>query len=200
MPETLVPCETKPLILQLSPAIEMTEEQFFAFCQLNRELRIERNARGEVLIMTPTGSEGGNKNFRLTQQLANWTDRDGTGIGFDSSAGFTLPNGAVRSPDAAWIRRDRWTALSPEQRAKFAPICPDFVVELRSASDSLRSLQEKMQEYLDNGALLGWLIDRQNRRVYIYRPQREVEVLENPTTASGEDILPNFTLNLQAIW
>ncbi|MDY7014228.1 MAG: Uma2 family endonuclease [Cyanobacteriota bacterium] len=200
MPETLTPCETTPLILQLSPAIEMTEEQFFAFCQLNRELRIERNARGDVIIMTPTGSESGNRNFSLTVQLGVWVERDGTGIGFDSSAGFTLPNGAVRSPDAAWIRRDRWTALSPEQRAKFAPICPDFVVELRSPSDSLRSLQEKMQEYLDNGALLGWLIDRQNRRVYIYRPQREVEVLDNPSTASGEDTLPNFTLNLQAIW
>ncbi|MDY6785440.1 MAG: Uma2 family endonuclease [Cyanobacteriota bacterium] len=200
MPETLAPLEIAPLVLQLSPAIEMTEEQFFEFCQLNRELRIERNARGEMIIMAPAGSESGNKNFSLTVQLGVWVERDGTGIGFDSSAGFTLPNKAVRSPDAAWIRSDRWNALSSEQQCKFAPICPDFVVELRSPSDSLRSLRDKMQEYLDNGALLGWLINRQNHRVYIYRPQQEVEVLDNPARVSGEEILPGFTLDLQAIW
>lgn len=192
--------ESLPLVVQLHPVIEMTDEQFFEFCQINRELRIERTARGELVIMSPTGSETGERNFSLIVQLGIWVERDGTGVGFDSSSGFTLPNGAVRSPDAAWIKKSRWEAISQEQRQKFAPICPDFVVELRSASDRLKGLQEKMQEYIENGAKLGWLIDPIQRQVYIYRPEAEMECLENPATVSGEPLLSGFVLDLSKIW
>ena len=192
--------ESLPLVVQLHPVIEMTDEQFFEFCQINRELRIERTAHGELVIMSPTGSETGERNFSLIVQLGIWVERDGTGVGFDSSSGFTLPNGAVRSPDAAWIKKSRWEAISQEQRQKFAPICPDFVVELRSASDRLKGLQEKMQEYIENGAKLGWLIDPIQRQVYVYRPEVEMECLENPATVSGEPLLSGFVLDLNKIW
>ncbi|MGK7884974.1 MAG: Uma2 family endonuclease [Crocosphaera sp.] len=197
---TTVSTENIPLVLRLSPAIAMTDEQFFALCQLNRDYRLERNAKGELIIMPPTGSETGNRNAKLTQQLGNWTDKDGTGINFDSSTGFKLPNGANRSPDAAWMSLEKWNSLTEEQKVRFAPICPDFVVEIRSPSDSLQSLQDKLQEYLDNGVKLGWLIDRKNRRVYIYCPQTEVKCLENPITVSGEPILSGFQLQMDKIW
>ena len=189
-----------PLVLQMSPAVEMTDDQFFEFCQLNRDLRIERTAKGELIIMSPTGSETGNRNFDLIVQLGIWVRQDGTGIGFDSSAGFTLPNGATKSSDAAWIKLTQWNNIPPEQRVKFAPICPDFVVELRSPSDTLQPLKDKLQEYIDNGALLGWLIDRKNRKVYIYRPQQDIETLDHPSTLSGESLLPGFVLDLSTIW
>ena len=150
--------------------------------------------------MPPTGGSTGNRNFKLNQQLANWVDQDGTGLGFDSSTCFQLPNGAKLSPDAAWIPLSKWQTLTPEQQDKFPPLCPDFVVELRSPSDSSKDLQEKMQEYLINGCRLGWLINRQDRQVEIYRPNQEPEILDNPTTLSGEDILLNFRLNLSLIW
>ncbi|EDX73485.1 conserved hypothetical protein [Coleofasciculus chthonoplastes PCC 7420] len=178
----------------------MTDDQFFEFCQINRDLRIERTATGELLIMPPTGTETGGRNFRLNGQLYNWTEQDGTGIGFDSSTGFTLPNGAERSPDAAWVKLERWNTLTPEQQQKFAPICPDFVIELRSASDNLTPLKTKMQEYINNGALLGWLIDCKKRQVYIYRPGVAMECLDNPATISGESVLPGFVLDLSKIW
>ncbi|QIZ71676.1 Uma2 family endonuclease [Oxynema aestuarii] len=192
--------ETPPLVLQMSPAIEMTDQQFFTFCQQNRDYRIERTATGEITIISPTGSETGNRNFDLILQFGIWTKQNQTGIGFDSSTGFTLPNGAIRSSDVAWIKRERWNALTPEQKQTFAPICPDFVVELRSPSDNLKTLQDKLQEYIENGVSLGWLIDRKERKVYIYRPDRAVECLENPATVSAEDILPGFVLNLSTIW
>ncbi|MEA5470686.1 Uma2 family endonuclease [Spirulina sp. 06S082] len=192
--------ENTPLILQTRPAFEMTDEQFFEFCKINCNYRIERNAKGELLVMSPVGSETGHYNAKLTQQLGNWSDEDGTGIDFDSSAGFTLPNGANRSPDAAWVKLEKWQAIPLEQRRKFAPICPDFVVELRSPSDNLKPLQEKMEEYIENGASLGWLIDRKNRRVYIYRPQVEVECWESPTMVKGDPILSGFVLKLVKIW
>ncbi len=192
--------ENSPLVLRLEPIINLTDDQFFEFCQINRELRIERTANREVLIMSPTGSETGNRNFKLTVQLGIWVERDGTGIGFDSSSGFKLPNGAERSPDAAWIKLERWNALTPEQQKKFAPICPDFVVELRSNSDNLAPLKTKMEEYIDNGASLGFLIDRKNQDVYIYRPEVAVECLKNPATVSGESVLPEFVLDLSKIW
>ena len=192
--------ENHPLVLHLHPAIELTPEAFFEICQLNRDLRLERTETGELVIMPPTGSETGGRNFRLLGQLYNWTEGDGTGIGFDSSTGFTLPNGAEISPDAAWIKLERWDALTPEQQEKFAPIAPDFVVELRSASDTLKPLQNKMQQYIDNGVQLGWLIDRKQRRVYIYRPGNPVDCLNHPAAVSGDPILPGFVLDLSKIW
>ncbi|WP_017302684.1 Uma2 family endonuclease [Spirulina subsalsa] len=188
------------LILQTRPALDMTEEQFFEFCQINSNYRIERNAKGELLVMSPSGSETGHCKAKLTQQLGNWSDEDGTGIDFDSSAGFRLPNGAERSPDASWVRIEKWQAIPPQQRQRFAPLCPDFVVELRSPSDNLKPLQEKMEEYLENGASLGWLIDRKNRRVYIYRPESPVECLQSPETLEGDPLLSGFVLKLEKIW
>ncbi|MBD2562606.1 MULTISPECIES: Uma2 family endonuclease [Nostoc] len=195
-----VATEIIPMVLQLQPAIALTEDQFYEFCQLNRDFRIERNAAGELVIMPPTGSETDERNFNLVGQLWVWTKQDGTGVGFGSSGGFTLPNGAVRSPDAAWIKRDRWEAIPSELRKKFAPICPEFVIELRSETDNLRILQDKMQEYIDNGTQLGWLIDRKQRRVFIYRPNIAVEVLDNPKTLYGEPLLPGFVLDLSQVW
>lgn len=188
------------LTLNLNSVIKLTDEQFFQLCQVNRELRFERTATGELLIMPPAGGETGNRNGRLTQQLFNWADTNGTGIAFDSSTGFKLPNGADRSPDAAWLKQERWDSLTPEQKEKFIPLCPDFVIELLSPSDSLKVTQEKMQEYRDNGTRLGWLINRKSRQVEIYRIGQEVEVLQSPATLSGEMVLPGFVLNLQPIW
>lgn len=188
------------IVLQMSPLISLDEDSLYDFCQLNSHLRIERTATGELIVMSPTGSETGNRNFKLIQQLANWTDRDGTGIGFDSSAGFVLPNGATRSPDASWVNLDKWNVLSDAQKAKFAPICPDFVVEIASPSDDLVNLQNKMQEYIDNGASLGWLIDRASRQVYIYLPDRDQEILNNPVKVNGDPLLTGFHLDLTKIW
>ncbi|OCQ99276.1 hypothetical protein BCD67_08940 [Oscillatoriales cyanobacterium USR001] len=188
------------LTLNLNPIIKLTDDQFFQLCQENENIRLERTAKGELIIMSPAGGETGNRNGRLTQQLFNWSDRDGSGIAFDSSTGFKLPNGANRSPDAAWVKLERWNTLTPEQQKKFPPLFPDFVVELLSPSDSLKETQEKMREYRDNGALLGLLINRKNRQVEIYRPGAEVEVLDNPTQVSGEPVLPGFVLNLGSIW
>ena len=200
MTEVTTQVENSPLVLHLHPVINLTDDQFFEFCQINRDLRIERTATGELLIMPPTGSETGGRNFNLIGQLWAWVNQDGTGIGFDSSTGFTLPNGAERSPDAAWVKLERWNALTPEQQKKFAPICPEFVVELRSPSDNLEPLKTKMHEYIDNGALLGFLIDRKNRQVYIYRPGVAVECLDHPATVSGDPVLPGFVLDLSKIW
>jgi Uma2 family endonuclease len=188
------------LTVSLKSVIDMTDDQFFQLCQNNRELRFERNANGELIIMSPAGGETGNRNGRVNQQLFNWTDADGTGIAFDSSTGFKLPNGADRSPDASWIKLERWDALSDEEKQKFPPICPDFVIELLSPSDSLKTTQEKIKEYIDNGVRLGILINRKSRQVEIYRPGKEVEVLDSPTTVSGEEVLKGFVLNLGMIW
>ncbi|MBC1237297.1 Uma2 family endonuclease [Nostoc sp. 2RC] len=188
------------LTVNLKPVLELTDEQFFQICQANRDLKFERTATGELIIMPPTGGETGNKNARITQQLMNWTDADGTGIAFDSSTCFKLPNGADRSPDAAWIKLERWDALTAEQKEKFPPICPDFVIELLSPSDSLKIAQDKMREYLDNGVRLGLLINRKSRQVEIYRQGQKVEVLDSPATLSGEDVLKGFVLNLGRIW
>jgi Uma2 family endonuclease len=188
------------LTLNLNPIIKLTDDQFFQLCQENENIRLERTAKGELIIMSPAGGETGNRNGRLTQQLFNWSDRDGSGIAFDSSTGFKLPNGADRSPDAAWVKLERWNALTPEQQKKFLPLCPDFVVELLSPSDSLKETQEKMREYRDNGALLGLLINRKNRQVEIYRSGAEVQVLDNPTQVSCEPVLAGFVLTLGSIW
>ena len=187
------------ITLNLDSIVHLTDEQFYQLCQANRDVRFERTAKGELIVMPPAGGETGNRNSKLNQRLANWSDADGTGITFDSSTGFKLPNGADRSPDAAWVRLERWEALTPEQRRKFPPLAPDLVVELRSATDELKPLQNKMQEYRDNGVRLGWLIDPQNQQVEIYRLGREVEVLQFPTSLSGEDVMPGFELDLAQI-
>ncbi|MEH2105188.1 Uma2 family endonuclease [Nostoc sp.] len=188
---------TFPSTLKLK--IDLTDAQFFEMCQKNRDYRFERTASGELLIMPPTGSDTGNRNFDMVVELGIWNKQTKLGKGFDSSSGFTLPNGAERSPDVSWVKIERWNALTPEQQEKFAPICPDFVVELRSRTDSLKELQEKMQEYIENGAQLGWLIDRKNKRVEIYRPGKDVEILDNPVSLSGENVLPGFVLHLEQI-
>ncbi len=180
-------------------SIDLTDKQFFQLCQNNHDYQFERTASGQLIIMAPTGSETSIRNADLTSQLRVWNRKTKLGVVFDSSGGFTLPNGADRSPDASWVTKERWDALTAEQKEGFAPLCPDLVVELRSRTDSLKKLQEKMQEYIDNGAKLGWLIDRKNRRVEIYRPDREVEIIQNPATLSGEDILPGFVLDLAEI-
>ncbi|HHP7230301.1 MAG TPA: Uma2 family endonuclease [Xenococcaceae cyanobacterium] len=192
--------ETLPLKISLPANTPMNREQFYAFCQANRDLRIEQTATGDVIIMPPTFSDTGNRNFNLAVQLGIWAEKDGTGLGFDSSAGFTLPNGATRSPDAAWIKAQRWNALTEDEKASFAPIAPDFIIELRSASDSLNELKAKMQEYIDNGVLLGWLIDRQNLAVYIYRRDQEPQILKNPDRVNAEPELPGFSLTMSKIW
>ena len=180
-------------------SVRLTDNQFYRLCRDNPELRIELTADRELIIMSPTGFETGWRNAKITQRLANWAEEDGTGICFDSSTVFTLPNGAKRSPDASWILNKRCERLTPEDRNTFAPICPDFVIELRSSSDLLSELKKKMIEYVQNGARLGWLLDPQKKRVYIYRPRQAAEVLENPEYISGEDVLSGFKFNFREI-
>ena len=179
---------------------QLSDEQFFQLCQDNRDLRLERNPKGDLIIMPPTGGETGNSNAGITAQLWLWNNLNKLGVVFDSSTGFKLPNGADRSPDAAWIPLDKWQALTPQQKEKFLPLSPDFVIELMSASDNLETARKKMQEYLDNGTRLGWLINRKTREVEIYRQGQAVEILTNPESLSGENILPEFSLNLTLIW
>jgi Uma2 family endonuclease len=200
MSQTLSFVEIPPLVLRLAPVIEMSDEQFFDLCQLNRNLHIERTSQGDLVIMPPTGGETGRMNFSLTGAFGLWVHADGSGVGFDSSSGFTLPNGATRSPDLAWIKRSRWAALIPQQRQQFPPLCPDFVVELRSPSHAFQYVQDKMQEYLDNGAQLGWLVDPMEKKVYIYRPQGPLACLDHPQTISGDPVLPGFVLELGRVW
>jgi Uma2 family endonuclease len=188
------------LTVNFNSIIKLTDEQFFQLCQDNETLRFERNATGELIIMPPAGGETGNRNAGLTAQLWMWNELNKLGKVFDSSTGFKLPNGADRSPDAAWVKLERWDALTQDQKIKFPPLCPDFVVELLSPSDSLKVTQEKMQEYINNGTRLGWLINRKTRQVEIYRIGQDIEVLENPVTLLGEDVLPGFVLNLESIW
>jgi len=189
-----------PLVLRMRPAVELTEDQFFELCQINHELRIERTAEGDLLLMTPAGGGTGAREADITAQLVVWAKRDGTGTAFSPSAGFTLPNGAVRAPDASWMPRSRLDEISAEAWEKFIPACPDFVLELRSPSDRLADLQAKMREYLANGARLGWLLDPLPRHVYIYRPDAPVERLEAPETLAGDPVLPGFILELREIW
>jgi Uma2 family endonuclease len=191
----------QPIILHFGPVLQkLNGHDFFEFCQLNPEWRIERTSEGDLVIMAPTGGWTGSRNFTLIGLFSRWVEEDGTGIGFDSSTGFTLPSGAKRSPDLAWVKRERWEALTEQEREEFPPLCPDFFVELRSRSDALTSLQAKMEEYLENGAELGWLIDPQERKVYIHRPQTKVQCIENPETVSGEPLLSGFTLEVKRLW
>ncbi len=186
-------------ILKLEPIIQLSPEQFTSICHANPEAKLELTARGELVIVSPTGGETGNRNIKLLARLENWTERDGTGLAFDSSTMFRLPNKAFRSPDGAWIQLTRWNTLTDEQKRTFPPITPDFIIELRSSSDSLKELRDKMQEYIDNGVRLGWLIDPTNKQVEIYRIDRASEIIANPTQLEGEDILPGFILSLDGI-
>jgi Uma2 family endonuclease len=194
------PCLPVPLVLRMTGGARMSAEQFFEFCRQNVAYRIERSAAGEVTIMPPAGPPTSDRNADLIFQLRGWAKRDGTGVAYESSAGFTLPNGAERSPDASWIRKERLAALTPEQRTGFWKICPDFVVELRSATDDLSPLQEKMEEYRSNGAQLGWLIDPGPRQIYVYRPGEPVVRLDDPATVTGDPVLPGFVLDAPAVF
>jgi Uma2 family endonuclease len=190
----------RDLPMRIRLAAPLGDDELFEFCAANRDLRIERTVDGELLIMPPTGGETGRRNFDLIGQFAAWVKRDGTGLGFDSSTGFLLPNGAERAPDLAWVTRSRWNALSEMQRRKFPPLCPDFVLELRSPSDNLAEQRAKLDEYIACGARLGWLVDPEDRRAYVYRPHRAAEIVDQPIELLGDPELPGFLLDLRSIW
>lgn len=200
MTETQPRIEGSPLVLRMPPAIEMTSEQFFEFCRVNRDLRIERTEKGDLLIMSPTGGETGARNALMVAQLALWARQDGTGVAFDSSTGFTLPNGATRSPDASWVRRERLATLTAEQRRTFLPLCPELAVELLSPSDNRKAVEDKMHEYLANGSQLAWLVDPERREVVVYRPGTAPESVVAPPLLTGDPLLRGFVLDLDPIW
>jgi len=189
-----------PVVLHWPPSMRVVNDQFFEFCQANKELRIERTAQGDCEIMAPTGGTTGWRNSGLTAQLYNWAEREGSGVVFDSSSGFILPNGAIRSPDVSWVKKSRLATLTPEQKQRFLPLCPDFVIELRSPSDNLIALQDKMQEYIENGASLGWLIDTESRQILVFQPQKKLFSLEKPEVLSANEVLMGFELDMQKIW
>ncbi len=186
--------------VKLEPAFSLSTEQFYHLCRQNPDLKFERNTNGELIIMPPTGGETGRKNAILISRFVIWNETDDLGVVFDSSTCFRLPLGSDRSPDVSWIKKERWERLTNEEKSKFPPLCPDFVLELLSKSDNLAITQAKMREYLDNGAKLGWLINPQLQQVEIYRPQQSVEILQSPSTISGENVLTNFELNLVWLW
>ncbi|WP_413174767.1 Uma2 family endonuclease [Anabaena azotica] len=188
------------ITVNLNPIIKLTDNQFYQLCRENPEVKFERNADGKLLIISTTGGITGNQNAEIATDFAIWNRQTKLGVCFDSSTCFKLPNGANRSPDVAWIKKERWDALTPEEQEKFSPIAPDFVLELMSPSDSLQETQAKMQEYINNGVQLGWLINRKMRQVEIYRSGKPLEILEFPQELSGEDVLPGFILNLQIVW
>jgi Uma2 family endonuclease len=188
------------ITINFNNVVKLNDDQFYQLCRDNPDVKFERNANGELIVMPPTGGETGNRNSEINAEFVIWNRQNKLGKVFDSSTCFKLPNGPNRSPDVSWIKLESWNALKPEQREKFPPIAPDFVLELMSPSDSLSETQTKMQEYVNAGVKLGWLIDRKTRRVEIYRQGQPKEVLESPTSLSGEDILPDFVLDLGMIW
>src|SRR6266511_2255854 len=192
--------EQEPLVVHTRPVIDMDDEQFFQFCQLNRDLQIERSFERDIIIMAPEAGSTGRGSSKLNTLFDQWSERDGTGQVFGSSTGFTLPNGATRSPDLAWVRNERIDSLTDEQWQKFLPLCPDVVLELRSPSDPLRNVQKKMEEYRQNGAQLGWLLDPLNKQVHVYRQGTPAEVLDDPVSVSGEPLLRGFVLEVPLIW
>jgi Uma2 family endonuclease len=190
-----------PIVLDFRDVLEkMNDDEFEKFCRQNPDVEIELTKEGELVIMPPTGGKTGHRNVSLIVEFGNWAEKDESGLAFDSSTVFKLPNGAKRSPNLAWIKNGRWEKLSDEEQEKFPPLCPDFLVELRSPSDSLLNLQNKMSEYIENGAALGWLIDPLEKKVYVYRPAAETEVLDNPKQVSGEPLLKGFSLNARKLW
>jgi len=193
--------EALPMKLVLNvESVGLTEEQFFQLCSDNRDLRMELTAQKELIVMSPVGLKSNWRETVLSTRLMNWAEVDGTGIALGPSGGYTLPNSAIRGPDASWIRRERLSGFTEEELEKFAHLCPDFAAEIMSPSDTLRETQGKMAEYVANGAQLGWLIDPYNARAYVYRPGQAVECLENPTTISGDPVLPAFVFNVAEIW
>ncbi len=192
-----------PILRRVNAGVEepdpYTSEQFASLAAAYPELRMELTKEGELIIMPPTMSKTGLRNAKLSTRLGMWNELANLGEGFDSSTVFLLPNGAKRSPDASWVEKSRWEALTEDEQEDFAPICPDFVAELRSKTDRLSAVQKKMREYIENGARLGWLIDPKSRRVEVYRPGQEVEILDNPVSVSGDPVLPGFTLDLKGI-
>lgn len=190
----------RSISLNLNPVFTLTREQFYQLCQANPDARLERSSDGVLNVMLPTGGETSNWNAAITANTYVWNQKASQGKVFDSSGGFALPNGADRSPDLAWIPLEKWEALTPEQRQGFLPLCPDFVVELLSPSDSWKQGTLKMEEYMANGCRLGWLIDPKGKRVGIYRSGQALEILDNPATLSGEDVLTGFTLDLCVLW
>lgn len=188
------------ITINFNSIIKLTEDQFYDLCRTNPDIKFERNAKGEIVIVPPTGGETGKNNAEITIDFGIWNRQTKLGVVFDSSTCFHFPNNADRSPDVAWIKQERWDALTEKQKEKFPPIAPDFVLELMSPTDRFKETQDKMREYMDNGVKLGWLINRKNRLIEIYRQGQAVEVLESPTELSGEDVLPGFVLNLEFIW
>lgn len=188
------------ILLHLPPALPLSDDIFQELCRLNDTLRLERSETGDLFILPPTGGNTGNRNSVLHILLGGWFLSQGTGVTFDSSTGFRLPNGAIRSPDFAWVERSRWEALSETSRKKFPPLCPDFILELRSETDEIDALEEKMREYVENGAQLGWLIDPIERKVHLYRADRTVEILDSPATVTGEAGLTGFILPTGDLW
>ncbi len=188
------------IVLNLKPFVELNDNQFYQLCQNHRDLKFERTAQGELLILSPVGGEGGSREADLIGDLVFWNRRSKMGKVFSSSTCFKLPNGADRSPDAAWVSWERWSQLPLEQQKKFPPICPDFVIELRSESDALEPLQQKMQEYINNGLRLGWLINPQERQVEIYKADQPKQVLQNPNQVDGDDVLPGFVVDFSIFW
>lgn len=197
---TLTASPSPALTVHLGGIVDLDDAQLFELCQRNRDLRIERNATGELIFMPPAGGRTSNRNIRIAAQLAHWSERDGTGQAFDSSGGFVLPDGAMRSPDAAWVEKVRLDRLTSEERDRFLPLCPTFVIELRSPSDSLPPLQAKMREYVENGTRLAWLVDPKEQRVHVYRPSAEIETLDKPASVAGDPELPGFVLEMTGIW
>lgn len=200
MTQIAIRSEPVPIELQVGSELRLSDEKLFQLCVRNPELRIERTAQGDLIVMTPVGGESSHRNLRIATALAIWADEDGTGAAFDSSAGFILPNGAMRSPDASWVKNSRLAELSPEQKRRFIPLGPDFVIELRSPTDRLPDLQAKMEEYRKNGARLGWLIDPERKQVRVYRPGEEPELLDEPAELHADPDLPGFMLDLDRIW
>jgi Uma2 family endonuclease len=183
-----------------NPNVQLTDNQFYQLCRDNPDIKLERSALGELIIMSPTGGETGKRNASIIADFVIWNRQTKLGEVFDSSTCFKLPNGSDRSPDVSWIQLERWNALTPSQQEKFPPIAPDFVLELMSPSDSLQATQQKMKEYMDAGVKLGWLIDPKTRCVEIYRTGQHVEVLSSPTSLFGEDVLPGFVLDMRVVW